>query len=323
MSDKKHWSVIQERGSVLGMQILLFCYRVIGRRLLGIVLYPVVVYYFFTANEARKASYQFLQRAAAYNSTISLSLRARIGHFYSFALAAFDKIDAWLGKIPPDDIAYTNREIYQELTASSRGAIFIGSHLGNLEVCRAFNSTKYNHPINVLVFTHHAIKFNDILQKANPNVTLNMIQVSDLNPGLMIALREKIDNGESLVIVGDRTSQSVSGRVSYVDFLGKPAPFSHGPFILASLLECPVYLLFCVKQQHTYKVIFEHFRDPLVLPRKTRQQALDLTIADYAQRLAHHAAAHPYQWFNFYDFWRHDDDVLRNTSHTEKPYGNA
>ena len=63
-----------------------------------------------------------------------------------------------------------------------------------------------------------------------------------------------------MVIVGDRTppAQSGSARVAHVDFLGAPAPFAQGPFILASLLDCPVYLCFCLRQGQGYRIIFVH-----------------------------------------------------------------
>jgi predicted LPLAT superfamily acyltransferase len=313
-SQGHHWSSMQERGSLWGMRILLFIYSFVGRRLLSVFLFPVVVYFFLTGRNARRASKEFLQRAQTVNANVDTHLSARFRHFYNFALAAFDKIDAWLGKVDINAIEYTNQELFNTLNKDPRGAIFIGSHLGNLEVCRAMNSAKYQRPMNVLVFTQNAIKFNEILQQINPNVRMNMIEVVDITPGLMIQLREKIDMGESLVIVGDRTSQSVAGRVSYVDFLGHKAPFAHGPFILASLLECPIYLLFCIKQKNHYKVIFELFSQGLSLPRKTRQQRLDATLATYAQRLGYYAASYPYQWYNFFDFWQKDEQLKRTNT---------
>ncbi|MEG3767583.1 acyltransferase [Alteromonas sp. 14N.309.X.WAT.G.H12] len=317
MSTPQHWSKIQERGTLLGMQILLTVYRIAGRRVLMCVMAPVVLYFYLSGKQARKASETFRLRAAKLNGQVNTGFWGGYKHFLTFSNAAFDKIDAWLGRISVADLTYTNEALFQHIRTSGKGAIFIGSHLGNLEVCRALNAHKYASPINVLVFTQNAIKFNSLLQKIHPDVRINMMEVSNITPALMIQLRDKIDQGESLVIVGDRTSVSVSGRVSYVDFMGFPAPFSQGPFILASLLECPVYLLFCLREKTGYHMIFEHFSTPLTLPRKDRQSHLDEVIARFAQRLAFYAAQYPMQWFNFYDFWQQDEDVLRSPS-TEK-----
>ena len=56
--------------------------------------------------------------------------------------------------------------------------------------------------------------------------------------------------------------------------MGQPAPFPQGPFILASILRCPVVLIFALRQQGKLVLHCEPFADPLLLPRGERQQAL-------------------------------------------------
>lgn len=311
----KHWSKMQERGNYLGIQTLLFTHKILGRKGLWLILFPVVVYLFITGRVARAASKQFLQQVNLYTGTgQSVTLRQQLKHFCSFADSAFDKIDGWLGRISLSDIEYTNEHLFSQLNEQRQGAIFIGSHLGNLEVCRALSQHRSGKVINVLVFTHHAVEFNKMLKKINPNVAVNLIQVTDLGPGLAILLKEKIEQGEIIVIVGDRTSTTTAARSVQVPFLDKPAPFSQGPFILAALLDCPVYFLFCLKDQQSskYHVIFEQYSNSLKMPRTQRQAILNQVITDYAQRLGHYAAQYPYQWFNFYDFWQNDQQVARD-----------
>lgn len=86
--------------------------------------------------------------------------------------------------------------------------------------------------------------------------------------------------------------------------MGQKAPFPQGPFILASLLRCPVDLLFALRQQGKLQIYCEPFADPLQLPRANRQQALQQTIDRYAERLEYYALLSPLDWFNFFDFWR-------------------
>jgi len=306
----KHWSTVAERGSLLGMKILFWVYRLLGRRILWLLLFPVVFYFFLTGKATRQASRQFLVNVqySQGNSTAEADVTwfDSLKHFCSFADAAFDKLDAWLGQIPVSNIDYHPTGVMENIAQQQRGAVFIGSHLGNLEVCRALSQGRYNTPINVLVFTENAVKFNQILQQVNPNVSVNLVQLTDIGPELAISLKEKVDQGEIIVIVGDRTSISVAGRVIYAPFLGVPAPFSQGPFILAALLACPVYWLFCLKDKSRYQVIFEHVSDGISLPRKQREQVLTSLVEQYASRLSYHAARYPLQWFNFYDFWQQD-----------------
>ncbi|MFY8352272.1 acyltransferase [Pseudoalteromonas sp. SSM20] len=304
---------MQERGTLLGMRILLGFYRLVGRKVLWLMLFPVVFYFYCTGKTQRKASIAFLNQVESYKGQpIRAGFWQGLTHFCKFADSAFDKIDAWLGRISIDAITYQNHQEFTKLQQSKQGAIFIGSHLGNLEVCRALSQGRYAVTINVLVFTHHAVEFNKVLKQINNDAQVNLIQVTDMSPTLAILLKQKIEQGEVIVIVGDRTSSSVAGRVNYCNFLGKPAPFSQGPFILASLLECPVYYLFCLKTDNQYQVIFEKVADKLKFNRKTRQQDLQTTIQHFSDRLGHFASEYPYQWFNFYDFWTDDKQVSRD-----------
>ena len=88
--------------------------------------------------------------------------------------------------------------------------------------------------------------------------------------------------------------------------MGQPAPFPQGPFILASILRCPVDLLFALRQQGKLHIHCEPFAEVL-LPRAERQQALQQTIDRYAERLEHYALQSPLDWFNFFDFWQLPD----------------
>lgn len=313
MAELKHWSKMQERGTLLGMQILLFVYRIFGRRLLSVFLFPVVVYLYFSGGASKKASLEYWQRIALINGTPEkVDYRIGIQHFYAFAQSAFDKIDAWLGKITKDDIIYSQEHPFVTLEREKKGAIFIGSHLGNLEVCRALGHGRYQTRINVLVFTHHAVEFNKIMQRINPASNVDLIQATHVGPDLAILLKERIDKGEIVVIAGDRTSVNSTGRVIYCDFLGESAPFSQGPFILASILDCPVYHLFCLKHGNKYRVIFEHVAETLKFSRATRQKELAKTINLFAQRLEHYCLQYPLQWFNFFNFWQNDQEVIRS-----------
>jgi len=313
MSEAAHWSKMQERGNYLGMQTLLWSYRLFGRAGLWVVMFPVVLYIYCNGKVARKASVEFLNRVNRANQDGKIAgFWDGFKHFCTFANSAFDKIDAWLGRISDDNIEYVNYSLFEQLIERKQGAVFIGSHLGNLDVCRALSQGRYETVINVLVFTHHAVEFNKMLRKINPNASINLIQVTDMGPGLAILLKEKVDSGEIVVIVGDRTSASASGRSVNCEFLGQTASFAQGPFILAAVLECPVYMLFCLKDQGKYKIIFELLSHKLSLPRKERQQKLQQIIDLYASRLAHYAALYPYQWFNFFNFWHRDDQISRD-----------
>ncbi|BCQ39054.1 hypothetical protein ERHA54_16570 [Erwinia rhapontici] len=86
--------------------------------------------------------------------------------------------------------------------------------------------------INALVFTDHAQRFKQVLDEIAPQASVNVIPVSHIGPETAIMLRQKLDAGEWVAIVGDRTAvnrqRGGSRRVIWSEFLGKPAPSRRG-----------------------------------------------------------------------------------------------
>lgn len=306
MSKPSHWSDMGEWSMVWGMRFLLRVYLLLGRTVLQWFLYPVVSYYWLANKPGREASQAYLKRIAKLSpeSNLSGNLRDSYRHFISFANAIIDKLAAWSGALTLAEVDYQGRDRLLAQVKTGMGAVLLGSHLGNLEVCRVIADLDETLRINVLVHTKHAEKFNRLLKQTNANSGLNLIQVTDISAATAMLLSDKIDNGELVIITADRTPVSRNPRVIRARFLGGEALFPQGPFILASLLKCPVYTLFCLKQQGRQVIYFDHFSDSLTLPRKTREQVLQQAIQRYAQRLEQYCLMEPLQWFNFFDFWR-------------------
>lgn len=304
-----HWAKKAENGNYFAIKLLLWLYRFGGKWLILLCLGPVLAYFFVKDTVARRASRDYLRRLHQHCGTNSAFSNTPgywqvYCHFWQFALAALAKIDAWLGRITPQQVTYGGAVPFEHITASGRGALLVASHLGNTEVCRALVRSKYTLKINVLAHTKNAAAFNRILKDSNSDVDLELIEVTELSPAISMQLSDCIDRGELVVIVGDRISTQAPERAVWADFLGKPAPFAIGPWVLASLMQCPVYLMFCMKQDNGYNLMFEPFADNIKLNRKLRQQQLTELIRQYALALENVACRYPLQWFNFYDFWQ-------------------
>jgi predicted LPLAT superfamily acyltransferase len=112
--------------------------------------------------------------------------------------------------------------------------------------------------------------------------------------------------------VADRVTEGSPERVIEVPFLGDLAPFPQGPWILASLLGCPVYTIFCVRaERNRYDVFIEPFADKITLPGKQRETKLHDWICCYALNLEKYCCRFPHHWFNFYDFWSRSSKTSR------------
>lgn len=313
----RHWAKHGEAGLLVGMRMLIWIHNRGGRVAFGVALLPVMTYFFLRRGDARRASRDYLLRVRrCYPEVLGdrpiawLSFR----QFMNFGQSLLDKYLAWVQ--PPSGIAM-DREIEKMLfdtVASGHGCMLIGSHFGNLEYSRGI---AHRHPtltINVLMYDGHAQNFAALLEHSEPESRMNLIQVTDLDFALALRLKEKVENGEWVVIAGDRVPVSAGGRVCDAEFFGDVAKFPVGPYVLASLLQCPVYLLHCFRDARRYRLVMEFFAEQVQLPRENRQLAFETNAQKFATALERQVAQAPLQWFNFFDFWSAEELSGRGTA---------
>ncbi len=295
-----HWASINEISFVAGMRLMFWICRVFGRWPFRVVLYPVLGWYLLSKPRPRRASQAYLRRVASYTSTAAPGV---LRHFAAFGESILDKMLLWSGLFKLDTVDVHGGDLIVDAAAAGRGGLVICAHLGNLELCRVLSRRRHDIKLTVLVHTKHAQAFNDMLARLNPASRLNLLQVTEMSPATAMLLSERVARGEFVVIAGDRIPVSHNPRVALADFMGAPAPFPVGPYVLANLLQCPVFLLFSIRQGSRSALYFEAFRDAVRIPRQDRDAAFQQLAGDYARRLEHYCLRAPLQWFNFYDFW--------------------
>lgn len=311
----EHWAQTKERKGLAGLKFMLWIYRIFGRGIFTLFLWPVIGFYWLSGGPQREASRQWLQTVKTVAAQKNQPLPARMTsfhHFLRFGEAMLQKIASWRGDLRWGKEIDFAAGAEQALAAGQPGGrLILASHLGDIEACRALAQQVSGLVINALVFTDNAERFRQVMDEIAPEASKHVIPVSNIGPETAILLQQKLDAGEWVAIVGDRTAVNRQRggvrRVVWSNFLGKPAPFPQGPFVLAAALRCPVLLMFALREQGQLKLHCEPFADPLLLPRATRQQALQDAVDRYAARLEHHALIAPLDWFNFFDFWQLPD----------------
>lgn len=307
-----HWASVRQIGPYWGMRFVLLLQSLLGTRLCLFLITPVVGFYFLFNRHGRLASQDYLQQISSYQPELQLKAnwRTSFKHFLAFTEAMLDKLATWNGKIGVEDVDIHGREAFLSSLKGQQGAVILCSHLGNIEVSHALANLNAHAKLNILAHTKHAQTFNRLIKHVSRSEQVELIEVTEISPAVAIMLQEKIAKGEFVCIVGDRIPVNNQTRIVACDFLGKPAYFAQGPFILASLLKCPVYTLFCLKIKGRYRLYFEHFADQITLARKDKDIALQQYAMQFAQRLQQHCIKAPLQWFNFYFYWQ---DYLEDT----------
>jgi predicted LPLAT superfamily acyltransferase len=305
VGEATHWAGLAERGIYWGLRASALAYRLLGRRGCMAVLAPVVLYFYLTSGERRRASLDFLCRAYAVTGRLPPpGWLDGYRHFFSFSRRALDNVIAWMGRMSADAVVPVEVAALEEAKAQARGAVFIVSHHGNVDVSRALLDAKNRERVVVLMHTRHAENYNRVLREFSPDAAVNTLQVTEMGPDTAIALQQRVEGGDWLFIAGDRTPVGGGRRTSTARFMGADAEFSQGPYLMALLLDCPVYLFFCQRVGARYELRVERLAERIVLPRGRRTEALADYAAAYAARLEKHVLEDPFQWYNFYDFWR-------------------
>ncbi|HEM8023787.1 glycosyltransferase family 2 protein [Enterobacter ludwigii] len=312
---RQHWAQQDEVKGLWGMRLMLRVWQLFGRRAFTVLLWPVIGVYWLTARPARQASQQWTARVKQVLTQRNMPVPPRLNsffHFMRFGNAMLDKVASWRGELKFHRDVVFAPGAYDVLDAdASQGKLLLASHLGDVEACRALAQLEGSKVINALVFSDNAQRFKQIMTEMAPQAGVNLMPVTDIGPDTAIAIKEKLERGEWVAIVGDRIAvtpqRGGDWRVIWSSFMGQPAPFPQGPFILASILRCPVVLIYALRQQGALTIHCEPFADLLLLPRGERQQALQQAVDRYAQRLEHYALMSPLDWFNFFDFWHLPD----------------
>lgn len=294
-----HWTNVAEAGFAFGTWALFMVNKYLGRWPFRVVLAPVLLFYIVKNRVARTSSRDYFARLGFAPSTLRT-----YQHLFGFAETLLDKLMAVAGQYPFSKLRFTGREVMLESLAAGRGGVLITAHMGCLEVCRLAAERKNGPRLNVLVHTPNAERFNDVLQRLDPDNHVKLIQVTNVAPSTAAMLSEKVDQGEFVVIAGDRVPVSdSSGRTVSVPFLGSDAHFPIGPWVLAGALKCQVILFSVVREDDTYRVRFERLAEQVDLPRGKRDEAFKRYASLYAQKLEALCRAAPFDWFNFYPFW--------------------
>jgi predicted LPLAT superfamily acyltransferase len=302
-----HWAQLGETTFVSGIWLLYGVHRLFGRRLVRWVMFPVVLVHWLTRPALRRASLAYLRhlhRAEPGLFPREPGWLEGLRHVGCFAETMLDKLLAMADRYPTQAVRERDFAIVDALLSQGRGGIFITAHMGCLELCRMVAKHRQGLHLTVLVHTRHAQAFNRILKRLDPTSAVNLLEVTDFGPGMAQQLAALVSAGGWVAIAGDRVPINSAQTVT-VDFLGAPAPFPVGAYVLAGVLQCPLVLLTCLHQGEGYEVRFEMLAEQVALPRAGRAQALAQYAQTYARILQRRLRESPYDWFNFYAFW-HD-----------------
>ena len=290
------WRERPERG---GRRITRFymwlCIRA-GRRLARPILYGIALYFFLSAPKERRVSAAYLERVTGRAPSLLQIYR----HIFTFSTIIMDRLFFLARRMEHISLATHGVEAFEPLLAAKQGFLLASAHFGSFEALRVLAISENDLPVKTLMYMDNATQLNELLATVNPAVAESVIPIG--RPGAMLEVKDWIGQGGIVGILADRITQG--DKLTRVEFLGGPAEFPLGPWLLAAMLQVPVILCFAVYcGKGHYDIVFERLCDGASAGCETRQEYAERLAARYAERLAHHVRRSPYNWFNFFDFW--------------------
>lgn len=291
------WQAQEERGSTVLVRLIAWIALKVGYGAGRMLLYPICLYFLVFSVKARKASADYLRRVLAR----APGLRDLFRHYFCFAATILDRPYFLTGRFDTYDIRVHGEDVLQALVDSGRGGILMGAHIGSYEVLRCLAHRRGDIDLKVMMHTETTQRIGRILNELNPEYANHVIGLG--RPDSVIRAYDCVSRGGFVGILADRNTKGE--KCISVPFLGDEAVFPMGPMMLAGAAKCPVIAFFPIyRGGRRYDIYFKGLCDAVPSDYRRNPEALQALVAKFAGLMEARCRDAPYNWFNFFDFWK-------------------
>ena len=303
-SEQNLWWKKQERGGAFFLRLSLFLAQILPEFTLKLIVKIVVWFYYIFSKNERENIAAFRRNLSEFAGAQTLKGTSVFSHFEAFGGAICDKFRVWKGKIKDDELEIIDLErIKSELIGAQKGQILLTAHLGNVEICKALGARVDGFRMVILAYDKNSREFNEVLKQISQNDgSVRMMLVNELDVAAMLELKNIVESGEHIGIMGDRTPLG-GDKAARVKFLGKEASFNYGPYLVAGILGVKISSLWCQKIGGKFRIELVPLASAVKLGRDKAAAARQY-LQIYVRELENRCKQTPTQWFNFFDFWR-------------------
>lgn len=291
----------KSKGSVLGHKIFVFILNHLGLTPAYVLLRFVALYYFLFARQSNKHMFFFYHDVLKY--TRSKARRSIYKNYYAFGQTILDKVAVLSGVKTNFTRNHEGGEVLDKIAATGKGGILISGHIGNWEIAGQLLN-RLNTTFNILMYENEKESLKNYMDQVQVKKNINIIAIKEGELGHMIELYNAFSKNELVVMHGDRFRDHA--KTITTSFLGKPAEFPAGPFIMAAKFGVPVTFVFAVKETNSHYHLFAS--EPIHLKRaRTEEQtttAVNELLKNYIIEFEKIVKRYPEQWFNYYSFWK-------------------
>ena len=266
--------------------------RIVPLRLMYGFVAVFVVPFYFLFSKGYKPMYHFFRNRLGYSPIKSFVWVYR--NFCRFSQVILDRFYMYAGG--KFDFEIENYHLYKDCAAAEPGFLILSAHVGSYEAA-GYTLVATEKRYNALVFSGEAESVMRNREKMFEETNIRMIPVKE-DMSHIFVMNSALADGESVSIPADR----VVGEQKTVtcDFLGAPAKFPLGPFVLAAQREIVALSIHVMKETaKRYHIFIEQLSNQ---GNTIREKAANLA-QQYASSIESVLRKYPEQWFNYYEFW--------------------
>lgn len=267
-------------GALVLLRCVIFCYVVFSRKI-------------------HQNTQYYLVRRFEHQGRLS-RWRHTFKNVFSFGQVLVER--GWLGLTPNERLSgqLEGKDKILELIKRGNGLILLTGHVGNWQSALAHLDDLPVQVNALMQYDQQAVaKHYFDLQKGKR--CFEIID-ADSDFGGMIDAVAALKRGEVVTIMGDRF---IKGSSSQVGFLGDNVRAPDGAYLLAASAKSPVAVVFAAKTGiDSYHLKLWDYFYPKYNSRPERAEMMQKCSARYFKAMENYLKVYPYQWYNFYNFWK-------------------
>ncbi|HIL87062.1 MAG TPA: hypothetical protein EYG56_05495 [Candidatus Marinimicrobia bacterium] len=293
---KNHnWKISKERSNLFALRLICWLAINISRSFARFWLYPITLYFFLTSSQVRHASKNYLKRVNFSSNHNSIQV---LRHIYYFSSVILDRVYFITDRTDQFDIKIFNENLVSELVKNNSGFILLGSHVGGFDILQHL-TPKYGQAKIMMDVSHNSM-ITDILYNLNPIIFDAIIDANSDNT--LLKIKEDLDDSKFIAILADRDIDNQ--KSIQCSLLGGDVSISKFPFTLAHILKKPVIVFFGIYVGgNKYEIHFKELRSSFEGSRSNREDDIVKDAQTYMSFIQNMVEKHPFNWFNFYDYW--------------------
>ena len=286
----------KSRGNTLGYRIFVAVLKNFGVIPAYWLLRFVALYFWLFSYKSSRPLFHYFHQKMGYGKMKALAMLYK--NYYRFGQTLIDKVVVMAGIRNKFTYHFDGEENLHKIIALKRGGLLLSAHLGNWEIAGHLFK-RLGTRINIVMFDGEDRQIKNYLETVTGKRNMNIIVIKD-DISHIYAINDAFRNNELVCMHADRFMEGNKSMTT--DFLGEPARFPVGPFMLAATFKVPVSFVFAFKETnrhyHLYASEVKEYK------AGTKESMINEMVKDFVWHMEYKVKQYPEQWFNYYNFWQ-------------------